>query len=128
MAIIAPTAPVQPEDLKDLIREYNAIQRAKVNAIRFGARNRSINDILSDNPEVTQLTRDQIACVALMREWYATDEGRAYKAACARYNAQVEAYRAAVKKARQTRKNTAEVAKVRAGACKTCFATHAGEC
>jgi NADPH-dependent ferric siderophore reductase len=118
-----PTMPAQPDTLRWLIEDHNLVMKALNNVIQYGYQ------IGADvEARTTEYTADIRAQQDLIKEWYATDEGRAYSVAVDRYNAAATAWNAYVKGERQARKNTRQVAAIRSAACPRCTMTHAGEC
>jgi hypothetical protein len=118
-----PIAPEQPTTLRWLIEDHNLVMKALNNVIRYG---RQVG--LDTEARITEYTADIAAQRDLINEWYATDEGRAYATAVAKYNAAATAWNAYVKDERQARKNARQIAAVRSATCPRCTMTHAGEC
>jgi hypothetical protein len=120
--VARPTPPSQPEDLRWMITEHNQLMKTMNNAIKYARQFPTSDEFRSS------LWTDIRAAQQMIKDWYCTDEGRAYSLAVSAYNEQAAQWNAQVKRDRQMRRNTAETTKIRSAACQRCFATHAGEC
>lgn len=103
--------PAQPEIVRAWMRESRTLER-QATATLFSGR----TDIIATAEEVMGLLTAAFVMPDDVRTAYERWAGE-YNAVVARINAE-----------RQARINAREVAKVRASACPSCFATHAGEC
>jgi hypothetical protein len=108
-----PELPAQPQIVRDWIRSSRTAERSATNAL-FG-----ISSVDAVNDAVTAVIGALEAAFTIP-----ADVRLAYEKWADEYNAIVERHNAEV----QARRNAREVAKIRAAACPSCFATHAGDC
>lgn len=113
--------PVKPQ----IVRDLDAIKRETSADLRAGLR----TSVPSAAPSLAGFTATVYVSTllqALSEE--EREEIRAYNRAVTRYNAEVDAFNARQRTARQASANRRAVATVRSQSCGRCFATHAGEC
>lgn len=102
-----PARPHRPRRLRELL----AAQRDRVR--------RTVTDLLAGDVAQAQITA-LFTLDPKITAWLDTDEGRAYRAAIAAYNAQVYAYNATLAQIQGAAANAAKAAKVRAARCPRC--------
>jgi len=106
-----------PEHVAELIRTANSLFRKWKASIGLGL-----------DVQAASIFEERAALVERLREWTVSPEGIAFRAAADERNAQVRGYIDGLLREKQARLNRAEAEAVRAAACPSCFATHAGQC
>lgn len=110
--------PVVPAHLRRANRAVTAFDRGLTAAIK--------GRVVAD--QVTELA--EMLTQALTHKLTPAEQAEQarYEREVAEYNKAVDAHNEIIRKARQTRINTREVAAIRRAACTSCFTIHAGEC
>lgn len=112
--------PQMPAHVRERATEYDLLNRALISAM--------MGRTAVAQAQVKELRAKMAARLAQpLTEEQRLAEDR-YNLEVRKYNEAVDAYNARLAAAKQARRNARETAKVRAAACPSCFATHAGEC